>query len=133
MKHVNKIAARVLDALTVGLREAGDSTKFDAAPGAFMAVHVENIGDLDNLGPQFSVCHYYEQNGDLMRDPEMIFLRGADRNYYPVYFRQDGLGVERFSVRRENGQTMVLVREQADEAVFAGTWMRNIKAQQGVR
>lgn len=131
MKRVSKAAAQVLDRLTEGLANWGDHRKVDNAPGAFVPVSVENVGNLGNIGPLFSVTHYVEQQGDLMRDPEMIFLRGGDGSYYPTYYRNDFVGAERFSVREdENGQIRVAPREQADQAVFAGTWMRNIKEQQ---
>jgi len=132
MKPVRRSAARVLDRLIAGLDAVGQAVKFDNAPGVFMAVHVERIGSLGDLGPLFSIAHYFEQNGDLMRDPEMIFLRGTDGSYYPTYFRQDGIAcAERFSVRLgDDGCLLVMTREQADEARFASIWMANIKAQQ---
>jgi len=39
-----------------------------------MAVHVEHIGSCE-LGPMFSVAHYYERNRDLIKDPDMVFIR----------------------------------------------------------
>lgn len=132
MRRVSRAAERVIDHLTAGLDATGQSAKFDNANGAFMAVHVEHVGTLGNLGPLFSVAHYYEQAGDLMRDPEMVFLRGADGSYYPTSFRQDCIaGGERFSVRLDDaGRVLVAAREQADQARFASTWMRNIEVQQ---
>ncbi len=44
----------------------------------FMDVIVERLEHLDNSrnnpGVAFSMAHYYEQNGDLMADPEMTFI-----------------------------------------------------------
>lgn len=38
-----------------------------------------------------SVCHYYEQNGDLMRDPEVVYRAYPKcEEEIPEYFRQDG-------------------------------------------
>lgn len=44
-----------------------------------------------------SLCHYREQNGDLMRDPDMVFLLydlpdGAAAE--PISFRNDYLAME---------------------------------------
>ena len=71
-------------------------------PGSFMAVSVEIIGR-SGLGPLVSVAHYYEQNGDLMRDPDVVFLIGADRHVYPISFRQDNLGINLESAYVEDG------------------------------
>lgn len=130
MRAINAHAHRVLESLIAGLPsgQVGAAHRIDAKPGVYMAVSVERIApDL------YSVCHYGEQNGDLMRDPEMLFWQGPDRRFYPVYFRNDYLGVEREAVEFEHGRPVrVRRREQADEAVFAGTWMRNIAEQQAI-
>jgi len=132
MKRVSKAAALVLDRLTYRLDADGQATRIDNAPGTFMRVCVERIGLLADLGPLFSVAHYYEQMGDAMADPEMIFLRGAEGSYYPTYFRQDSLGYERESVRMDGESVLVNARVQADQAVFASGWLVNISQQQGI-
>ena len=43
-----------------------------------MPVYIELIGRIDNYN-FFSLAHYGQQNGDAMRDPEMLF-RPAQRN-----------------------------------------------------
>ncbi len=40
---------------------------------SWMPLSIENIGTGPRGLPAISVCHYGEQNGDLMRDPEMCF------------------------------------------------------------
>jgi hypothetical protein len=48
-----------------------------------------------------SVAHYGEQNGDLMRDPEMCFEVSrpifSRLHLYPYYYRNDYMGVEQWS------------------------------------
>jgi hypothetical protein len=129
MRAINKSARKVMYVLTENCKNIGDHEKFHTEP--YMDVSVEHIGDC-NLGPMFSVAHYYEQNGDLMRDPEMRFIESEDGEYYPHYYRQDGLGIERECIRwdREGNVLGILKHEQSNQAVFAGTWMRNIKNQQ---
>ena len=80
----------------------------------------------------FSVAHYYKQCGDLMRDPEMTFLRSADGRYYPLSFQQDNLGIYQESVLfgADGNPAQVIPRLQRDHARFAGQWLDNIKAQQ---
>jgi uncharacterized membrane protein len=130
MKAISKAAGKVMDILTANWDSVGNGRKIDN--GTFMAVHVELVNGC-RLGPIFSVAHYYEQNGDLMRDPDMEFIKAEDGNYYPISFWQDGI----ITVRDEavtwtdNGEIEgVRVKGQAKLATFANTWMRNIKAQQ---
>lgn len=132
MRAVSKSAGAVLDLLTEGLDKPGDSRKIDNASPSFMAVSVERISDRP---PQFSVAHYYEQNGDLMRDPEMVFWHAPDGSWYPTYFLQDNVGVEQTSVKFDDIGNVegYYPKMQADHASFAGTWMRNIKSQQELK
>ncbi len=131
MNAVNKAAKKVLEILTQGLNHPGDHKRLDNSSGSFMAVSVEHIGWCGH-DPLFSVAHYYKQYGDLMRDPEMIFLRQAGE-YYPVYFRQNGLPFEERSVVYDNdGVIRYYPMLQREHARFANTWMRNIKNQQGL-
>ena len=97
--------------------------------GHFMAVSVEIIGS-SGLGPLVSVAHYYEQNGDLMRDPDVVFLIGADRHVYPISFRQDNLGINLESAYVEDGVWKVRVKMQAQLCSFCTQWMRNVDDQQ---
>ena len=147
MKHISQAARKVIDKLVENLSEPGDAKTFDAHNytekwnGGIMAVHVENIGNIpsNGTGNLYSITHYYKQNGDMMRDPEMIFWCGQTINqkceivdtYYPVYFRQDNAGIADESVSFENGACIGYRRAmQADHAKFANLWMKNIKEQQ---
>jgi hypothetical protein len=81
--------------------------------------------------PLYSVAHYYEQMGDLMKDPDMVFLKGADGNYYPIEFQQDNLGIYQCAVEWDSGAIKgYSPAMQKDMASFAGDWMRNIRFQQ---
>lgn len=137
-------AARTLNVLTGGLDSRNSHREIDNAAGVFMPVVVEFVGHVglgssnDGLPlvfPTFAVSHYYEQNGDLMRDPDMVFMRAGAGRWYPLSFRQDG-GVPRDdSVVDYNGFGEIVSyrpRLQRDMAVFTTGWMRNIRAQQGL-
>lgn len=129
MKAVNKSSKRVLDHLTNSL-EAGTSRKSDNTPGVYMPVCVEHLYDCE-AGSIFSVSHYFEQNGDLVPDPDMTFLRDRIGEWYPMTF-QNSL-VYRVGIEVVDGAvTCVNTREQADEAKFTNLWMKNIKEQQGL-
>ncbi|MFI3249738.1 MAG: SNF2-related protein, partial [Eubacteriales bacterium] len=53
----------------------------------YMPLVVEKIGS-----NEYSICHYYEQNGDLMRDPEITFIV-EDKVVKPTSYLQDGMGI----------------------------------------
>jgi hypothetical protein len=53
----------------------GLTLKIENSP--FMALVIEATDESGPMGlPALSVCHYGEQNGDPMRDPEMYFELG---------------------------------------------------------
>ncbi len=147
MKAVNQASRKVLDILTAGLTADNSGRRIDNNPpnSSIMAVNVDWIGRLkagEQEGDLFAVSHTYEQNGDLMRDPEMEFLRakgveghGIVMTYYPISFRQDNLGINHLDVvisQPENKITAVYRKAQADGASFANLWMKNIRQQQGL-
>ena len=133
MKAINQQAKKVMGLLIEGLdNDTNDHKKIDNTKGTFMTVHVECIGTC-NLGPIYSVAHYYEQNGDLMRDPDMEFIKGGDGEYYPISFWQDSPVIRDEPLTWKDGEVIAFhPKRQAALATFANTWMRNIKEQQGL-
>jgi hypothetical protein len=62
-----------------------------------MRLVIEYLGEGPRGLPSISVAHYCQQNGDLMRDPEMVFevngpLCWKTGNWEPVSFQQDNVG-----------------------------------------
>ena len=130
MKPINQRAKKVMDVLTQSIDKIGDHKKIDNAKGAFMAVHVEHVNTC-NLGQIFSITHYYEQNGDLMRDPDMEFIKGGDGEYYPISFWQDAPLKRDDAVEWKDSKVSgIKPKLQAALVTFANSWMRNIKEQQ---
>jgi hypothetical protein len=128
MKHLNYKATAIFRKLTEGLKKVGDHQQWNN-DSSFIAACVEIIGRT-GLGPLVSIAHYYEQNGDLMRDPDVVFVIGADQEVYPISFRQDSLGTYLESAVVENGKWKVRTKMQADLCSFCNQWMRNINDQQ---
>ena len=129
MRPINLKAQAVMDRLTRDITSENSHTRIDnnAPDSGCMPVIVEWVGDC-KLGDIFSIAHYYEENSDLMADPEMTFLKAEDGRYYPLSIKMDGLGVYREGVVWVDGEPRYInPREQKDQAVFAGTWMENIK------
>lgn len=130
-KPLSGRAALILQQLIHGLAAPGDGESARTIGGprgqAIMPVSVERIADRE-----FSIAHYYEQNGDLMADPEMVFLRSVDgSSFFPLHFQQDNTGSYRVGMSIEaDGKIRWNAREQADQVSFANQWLTNIKQQQ---
>lgn len=51
---------------------------------------VENLEETFIGYPVYSITHYYEMNGDAMRDPDMkVYVDRQHGHVIPLYFRQD--------------------------------------------
>jgi hypothetical protein len=123
MKAVNEKSKSILNKLWE-LAEKSGYYKLNNDP-TFIPLTIEIIAK-----NQLSICHYGESNGDLMRDPEMIFYRQND-DWFPIYFRNDWVGVEEFSGTVTQGQVMINNEEhQQDQTEFANLWLLNIEGQQ---
>jgi hypothetical protein len=98
----------------------------------FMALVIEATDESGPCGlPVLSIAHYGEQNGDLMRDPEMCFELGfsVGAHLTPFYFRDDYLGTEQFS-RAIEGDNYVFDRDLYDQHdKFAALWDKNLRSQ----
>ena len=123
--------------LALILKEAGEQE-----PGFHL--HIDNppwmpldIEDILIRGPNglttISVAHYGKQNGDPMRDPEMLFevrRKGSEFAFDAYYWRNDYLGIEQYSSFRDDEQklfTLDNLKRQHEE--FARLWDRNLCAQ----
>ena len=127
MKTLDRKAAEIFRALL-----ALQTTKIDNSDGTYMPVHIELIGRIDKYD-FFSLAHYGQQNGDAMRDPEMLFaLHKETQQFIPYYYRNDYCGIEQNSVRWSEDGIALNPRLQAEHTTFANQWLRNIAAQQGI-
>ena len=97
-----------------------------------MALVIEAMDESGPCGlPALSVAHYGEQNGDLMRDPEMCFELGlaGGAHLNPFYWRNDYMGVEQWS-RFITGTDYAFHRELFQQHVsFVKVWDRNLRSQ----
>lgn len=125
MKTLDRKAAEILQKM-LGLH----TTKIDNTDGVYMPVHIEVIERTDQYD-HISLAHYGRQNGDAMRDPEMIIaLHKESQQFVPYYYRNDYMGMEQYSVRWTEEGILLNRRLQADHTTFANQWLRNIAAQQ---
>ena len=102
-------------------------------PG-YMPLSVEEIGSSGDGYRLVSLCHYGEQNGDLMRDPDIVFLfhnlpDGVAAE--PVSFRNDYLGIVQEVYRYdETGRRTHMVPSLKQELKeFAESWFATLKDQ----
>mgnify|MGYP000488094553 CR=1 FL=1 len=85
-----------------------------------------------------SLSHYYQQNGDLMADPDVTFLlRPPVDNQqlllFPLTYRLDGLGLDQELASLNDQRDQILSfksRSMADVAQLCNQWAINIQAQQ---
>ena len=121
---------KLLTAL-VEAAKANEDQSITIECGSYMPLHVQWVGT-QALGDRdldcWSISHTYEQNGDLMRDPEMCFmeLKSPIDGFLAYQYRQDGLPFpEQISIREKTWSP----RLQADQTTFARRWMANMRQQ----
>ena len=96
-KKVNEKAARVLERLYRAMFEGPNMKEVGHAEirnnTVYLPLSVEQIGriikqknseDYHKSPCIMSVMHYGEQNGDLMRDPDVTFLRVEENTFIPL-------------------------------------------------
>ena len=100
----------------------------------YMPLSIEDIGHSPDGFRQISLCHYGEQNGDLMRDPEIVFTLQDIEGFTiaePVSFQNDYMGVFQ-EVYRYNGEGKRMgfnPRLKRELVSFCLTWFNNLKHQ----
>ena len=98
----------------------------------YMALVIEATDEAGPCGlPSISVCHYGEQNGDAMRDPEMCFELGGAGGMHlnPFYFRNDYVGVEQWSRFIRDAHYCYHTELHAEHERFAKLWDKNLREQ----
>lgn len=140
MKKINHQATRIFCAL---LEKLGTNEHCKLITEGFMPLVIEQIAE--DIQTPFgtaklvSLAHYYEQNGDPMRDPEMVFIvadkRQEKREYekiliFPQMFQQDNLSVYEESICIEDGKTTTFKPHwYKGHLQFANQWLLNIREQ----
>jgi len=137
MERLNQKATKIFEQLLTKLL---DKAYFKIVNDPFMPLSMERLNDgfptpWGNT-QQYSLCHYYEQNGDLMHDPEVCFLvadkQDSDQlcKVFPFTFYQANVGIYQEPVSFMDGKIYRYdQRTQADITAFANQWLRNIQDQ----
>lgn len=96
---------------------------------------------IEKVGKDFvSVAHYYEQNGDLVADPEVVFYTGYGE-WVPVEMTQPPMmimgraigGTQRLVTFEDGKAVRYAPKQQASVASFCRTWAKNIREQQWLK
>ena len=103
--------------------KSGEYLKLQSDP--YMDLNIENIGP--NL---IAISHYYEQNFDLIADPDVQIWIAPDGNYYPIAI-QDYFGYKHYVelVSNNTSWKRADLRGQAKLAMFCNQWSTNIRRQ----
>lgn len=123
-QHLDAAAQAVFDAITHNAKAAYN--RWGQPGGAFMPLTAERLGQTD-LGPIYSLYHYYKQNGDVCMDPDVTFVVLDDGFAYPLTFEVSGfVHVEAMAVT-ERG--LAIKGDQDDLVQFCNQWLRNVQDQ----
>lgn len=95
----------------------------------YMPLVIDWLGNNSRGWNFISVSHTYIQNGDIMRDPEIVFLI-TDNDWLPVSYRNDSIGAYSEAVIVDDGEVRSIPPPVLkDLQIFARTWDRNISDQ----
>ena len=95
----------------------------------FMPLCIEQIGNGPRGLPLFSMAHYGEQNGDLMKDPDVTAELDAEFKFYPISFQNDYFGLYQEAVFQRDGKTMIRPKLVKELSSFLRTWGANLRQQ----
>ena len=106
----------------------GLSLRIDNAPYLPLCIEVTDESGPCGL-PALSVAHYGGQNGDTMRNPEMMFeLRLEGREHLdPFFWRNNYVGVEQWSRFITEGQYVCRTELYRQQEEFAKQWDMNLR------
>ena len=109
----------------------GSDTAIRLTVDGYMPLSVEDIGQSAKGNRLIAISHTGEQNGDLMRDPEMVFEIHAHGMAEPLSFRNDYMGMMQEVYRYDDAgkKTHVNASLKHDLKSFASTWFTNLKDQ----
>jgi hypothetical protein len=143
MKSITRASTRIMEKVCEGLENLGDHKKIQNST-AFMPLDVEVVGSvkagMDGKGVLISLTHFKEESGDLLHDPDMMFIKATMPNlrtgkpqveYYPITFQNDCVGTFSQGCLIENQEIhQIFITAQKSMTEFANIWLHNIKEQQ---
>mgnify|MGYP001600274255 CR=1 FL=1 len=112
----------------------GDATAVRITVPGYMPLSVEDIGPSGEGMRLVSLCHYGEQNGDMMRDPDIVFMfhdHSGESFAEPVSFRNDYMAIcqEVYNYDDSGKRTHVKPSLKRELKAFSRTWFKNLRDQ----
>ncbi len=97
--------------------------KLKSESSAYMDLVLEKVSD-DTI----SIAHYYEQNGDLMRDPEITLIVDYEKNTVTAEsFTQDNIGLYQRAFNEDRTKWNKNLNKELNS--FLKDWLKNIESQ----
>ena len=126
LKTLNKKASKIFRELMA--KQKNDYVKIDMNSDSLMPLVLERIASeipfRNETYDEYSLAHYGKQNGDMMRDPEQIFMVNS-KEIIPYSFRNDYVGVNQYSITWSEMGPVVNYSAQKEDADFANEWLTN--------
>ena len=96
---------------------------------SFMDLVIENHGCAREGVYKFSITHYFEANGDLIADPDMMIEVDTKNKLINALSYQDTYGYNEVYSESETGSKLVNLRQFDTQNKFLKTWLTNLKDQ----
>lgn len=119
--YMQQIVAQIAIKHGVDLSKVGASMRLDMP-------HMDRLCIERISHHEVSVAHYFEANGDLIAEPDIVFYV-VNNTWYPIQIQQSITGWQELANITAGVVEHVATRRQADVARFADYWARNIKDQ----
>ncbi len=133
MTTLNKQTTKIFHDL-ISYLNGSDYVKIDNSK-SFMPLSIDllqtNVDFAARKANIYALAHNFEQNGDLVPDPDMTFAALENGRVYPLTI-QNQFGYKE-AIFIKNGDWVVNEKELRDQVNFANIWLKNIKAQQGIK
>ncbi len=135
MKTLSKSATRIFNAIIQEMN-GSDYLKLNRGGISIMPLVAERIASKVDLAGSivdiYSFAHYYEQNGDLVPDPDMTFaVSKANPDFVVPMTFQNAIYYSEAITQKDN-RWMISPKIQHDMVDFANGWMKNLKWQQSL-
>ena len=125
-KQQYKKLSRLIPNLEEHLVKGTESGKSIAA--GFMDLHFDNLGKDKTGAHQIALAHYFEQNGDLVPDPDMQVRVNTEMKTAEALTFQN-MYVYQQVYEEEQGKHYVNIKLKKDLNAFLDNWLSNAIAQ----
>jgi hypothetical protein len=122
--RMEKVITALCEKYGVNLKQVGASLRLDM-PG-FDRLCVERISTAC-----ISVAHYFELDGDLVAEPDIVFFADFSGAWFPISISQSITGWREYAELTDAGIAIARYKPKAQKGLadFAEMWAQNIKDQ----